>query len=192
MFDQIQHVLGDFVDLQAHLHLQRPVVKIKDPESGKILEEVRSNVPDLIVAVGTLAASPTTQPDANVLYRFRRGQSFAGEPDLVWTISGEKGEIRLVASGGTTLHANAYSEPVTIEIDDYETGKVVNVEWKWTEWQEELPIIARSVGALYEKFAEGSHVPSFADALARHEQLNRMLSTWNSHREGKLDAQGQY
>lgn len=178
MFDQIQQVLGDLQNLEGHFHLQRPNVEIKDTETGKIIETVRSNVPDFIVATGSLAAtSDKIQQDARVLYRFRRGQPFVGEPPLVWTISGEKGEIRLQALGGTTLHASAYSQPVTVEIDDF-SGKVEQVAWEWADWQEELPINARSVGLLYERFAEGGAVPSFEDALVRHEQLDRMIKSW--------------
>lgn len=134
-----------------------------------------SNVPDLIITTATLE-SPQSQKGASTLYRFRRGQPFPGEPALVWSINGEKGEIRLVAQDGTTLHASAYSGPVTIELHDYATDKVQIVEWSWEKWQEELPIVARSVGQLYEDFAEGKQVPSFKNALTRHEQLEALLS----------------
>ncbi|CAM1508617.1 Fc.00g054650.m01.CDS01 [Cosmosporella sp. VM-42] len=181
LFDQVQHVLGELVDIRPHLQLQRPHVKIRDPATNEVTETVKSDVPDLILATASLAGSENTQDSASVLLRFRRGQPFKGEPALVWTINGEKGEIRLVNQGGTTLHAGGYSQPVTIDVHDFETDEVKSVPWEWQDWQNELPDVARSVGAVYERFAEGDdkNVPSFEDALVRHKQLNEILASWS-------------
>lgn len=173
VFDQVQHVLGDFLNLQGHFHLQRPQVKIRGTD-----QELTSTVPDLIITTANLPATEQTQKDASVLYRFRRGVPFPGEPALVWTISGEKGEIRLIAKDGTALHASAYSGPVTIELLDFAEDKVRAVDWAWEDWQEELPVISRSVAKLYEHYADGGRVPTFDDAVKRHEQLEGALSTW--------------
>ncbi|KAF7562914.1 hypothetical protein G7046_g1250 [Stylonectria norvegica] len=180
LFDQIQHVLGELKDLKGHVQLQRPDVKLRDPSTKKIVETVKSDVPDLIIATGSLAASETAQKDATVLYRFRRGQPFKGEPALVWTINGEKGEIRLVVQGGTTLHANAYGDAITLEVQDFATDEVEPVEWKWNDWQEELPGLSRSVAAVYDRYAEGhgKGLPSFEDAFVRHQQLGQILGNW--------------
>ncbi|EEU38030.1 uncharacterized protein NECHADRAFT_48319 [Fusarium vanettenii 77-13-4] len=182
LFDQVQYVLGDIANFKSRLHLQRPNVKVRDPATNKIIETVKSDVPDLIFATGTLKGSETSQEGASVLIRFRRGQPFPGEAPLVFTINGEKGEIRLKAEGGTGLHANSYDAPVTIEVDDFETGKVEEIAWQWQDWQEELPVVSRSVAAVYEKFAEGDRkgLVSFYDALFRHEQLNGLLREWDS------------
>ncbi|RMJ18295.1 hypothetical protein CDV36_002061 [Fusarium kuroshium] len=182
LFDQIQYILGDINNFKSRLHLQRPNVKVRDLATNKIIDTVKSNVPDLIFATGTLKESETSQEGASVLIRFRRGQPFPGEPPLVFTINGEKGEIRLRAEGGTSLHANSYDEPVTIEVDDFETGKVEQVAWQWEDWQEELPVISRSVAAVYERFAVDNRkgLVSFDDALLRHEQLDGLLREWDS------------
>jgi hypothetical protein len=180
VFDQIQHVLGEFTDLKSEFHLQRPQVRVKDPQSGQIVETITNRVPDLIFTTARLAESPTAQRNASVLYRFRQGQPFPGEPALSWTINGEKGEIRVVAQDGTSLHATAYNGPVTIELHDFATDKVSKVEWAWESWQEELPLVARSVALLYENYAAGNKVPTFQDALKRHEQLEQALSTWKA------------
>lgn len=118
-----------------------------------------------------------------MLFRFRRGQPFLGEPPLSWTINGEKGEIRLQAFGGSSLHAGSYDAPVTIEIHDFATDQVQKIEWGWQSWQEELPVVGRSVGLLYERFADGvaEGQPTFETALVRHEQLAKVLAGW----EGK-------
>ncbi|KAK7417839.1 hypothetical protein QQX98_004314 [Neonectria punicea] len=179
VFDQVQHVLGEINNFRTRVQIQRPNVRIRDPATNKVLETIKSDVPDLVFSAGTLSASPTTQEGASVLFRFRRGQPFRGDPALVWSINGEKGEIRLVARDGTALHANAYSGPVTIEVDDFETGQLEAVEWEWEAWQEELPFVSRSVAAVYDKFADGgvNTIASFDEALVRHKQLNGMLDS---------------
>jgi hypothetical protein len=115
------------------------------------------------------------------LLRFRRGQTFKGDPALVWTIQGTNGEIRLTAKDGTTLHASAYSGPVTIQVHDFATDTVEDVSWEWADWQEELPILARSVGEVYERFASGngSVLASFDEAGVRHHQLNKLLDAFD-------------
>lgn len=173
VFDQVQHVLGEFVDFKGHFHLQRPHVKIQGTET-----ELTPTVPDLFITTARLASTPTTQKDAAVLYRFRRGLPYPGDPALVWTIAGEKGEIRLVSKDGTALHASAYSGPVSIEVHDFAEDKVHVVEWAWEDWQEELPMVAKSVAKLYDNYAAGESVTTFEDALSRHEQLEGALSTW--------------
>jgi len=184
VFDLVQSVLGEAHDLKAHLQLQRPDVRLRDPATNDIVGTVASDVPDLIYCTGYLKESQFTTEGATVAVRFRRGQPFKGEPPLQWYINCENGEIRIIARGGSTLHANSYSEPVTIEVHNFETDEIRTLAWDWYPWQEEaaLPIVSRSVGALYEAFAEGENgiYPSFEDGLRRHEQLHDMLSGWTA------------
>lgn len=138
-------------------------------------------MPDLVIATGALAASDIAREGASVLVSFRRGQPFLGSPGFVWTVNGEQGEMRLTARGGPTLQANAYTEPVTLEVHDFASDSVEAVAWSWEAWQTELPICGRSIATLYDLFAEGKAdgaVPSFDDALARQIQLERLLRTW--------------
>lgn len=135
-------------------------------------------MPDLIIVTATLAPSPMVQPGASVLVRYRRGQTFPGQPPLTISINGEKGELRLTARSGAGIHANSYDAPVTIEVHDHATDKVEEVQWAWADWQEELPVIARNVGMVYEAYAEGKDVATFENAQVRHNQLNGMLSAW--------------
>ncbi len=68
--------------------------------------------------------------------RYRKGPPFKGEPAFVWTVSGEKGELRLVSPAGAALQANVYGDaPVTIDVHDFDTDEVVPVEWEWAAWQ---------------------------------------------------------
>jgi predicted dehydrogenase len=190
VFDQYQYILGDITNFKSRLHNQRPNIRVRDPSTNEITGTATSNVPDIIFATGTLPESPTAQKDASVLIRFRRGQPFPGDPHLNITINGEKGEIRLRTFGGTALHAaSAYSDPtiakpVVIEVHDFEKDAVEEVEWKWEQWQEEIPVIGRSVAAVYDRFADGGEegLVSFDDALFRHEQLEGLLKEWDADR----------
>lgn len=86
---------------------------------------------------------------------------------------------------GTTLHgASAYEKPVVIEVHDFGKDVVEQVEWKWEEWQQDIPLLARGVAAVYEAFAEGEEdgLVSFEEALKRHEQLEGLLGQWDEDR----------
>ncbi|KAG7420336.1 Galactose/lactose metabolism regulatory protein GAL80 [Fusarium oxysporum f. sp. rapae] len=185
IFDQFQYIIGDITNFKSTLHNQRPNIRIRDPKTNEIIRTT-SNVPDLILATGRLPESPTAQKDAAVLVRFRRGQPFPGSPHLSITIAGEKGEIRVQVFTGTTLHgASAYEKPVVIEVHDFERDVVEQVEWKWEEWQQDIPLLARGVAAVYEAFEEGEEdgLVSFEEALKRHEQLEGLLGQWDEDRD---------
>ncbi|KAL8377440.1 hypothetical protein RB595_008223 [Gaeumannomyces hyphopodioides] len=188
LFDQVNSVLGHMENPQAQLQIQRPQVKILDTadRTGQAVGTATTNVPDLIVVTGRVAPGPSgvdvDAGGATVLHRFRLGAPFPGEVPLRWTVGGERGEVRLTARAGTTLHAFAYDtadpagrEGVSIEVHDFATDSVEQVDWAWAGWQEELPLLARSVAELYERFADGRDVPTFADALRSQEQLEELL-----------------
>jgi hypothetical protein len=42
-----------------------------------------------------------------------------------------------------------------LEVRDFATDEVDRIEWRWERWQEELPQMARSIGVIYEAFADG-------------------------------------
>ncbi|KAK6969234.1 hypothetical protein R3P38DRAFT_3147057 [Favolaschia claudopus] len=191
LWDQIQFVHGDATILHSRFQLQFPTNKILDPSTNTIVKSVTSTVPDLAIVTASLPASSSTQKDhdATLLVRFNRGQpqpafSFAGEPSLVWSIVGLKGEIRLTSTAGTGLHASGYAPGgVSLEVLDFENenGEVnrIDPDALWAKpWQEELPLLSRSVGALYEAFADGKGYPTFEDALKRHEQIDAMFAAW--------------
>ncbi|KAM3523284.1 hypothetical protein NHJ13051_005196 [Beauveria bassiana] len=151
--------------------------------TGKVVGTIRSNVPDLIIVNGTLNGTETTQQGATVSLRFRAGEPFKGDPAFVWTINGEKGEIRLTSVNGPTFHTAADNKTVTLEVHDFETDQVDKIEWDWSGWEAELPMVARSIGTLYDKYASGldhgtDGLPSFQTALHRHQQLEELLNQW--------------
>ncbi|KAJ6582868.1 hypothetical protein DFH09DRAFT_277700 [Mycena vulgaris] len=180
LWDQIQFVHGDATAVQSRLQIQFPNAKHRDPETNTIVKVVESDVPDLIVVTTPLQGSAIAQKDATLLVRVRRGQPSFDEAPLVWSIIGEKGEIRLTNLGGATLHASVHDKSVRLEVKDFAKNTVEQIDWHWEAWQEELPSVARSVGALYEAFVEGQDYPTFEDALKRHEQLDGMLAGWSA------------
>jgi len=180
LFDWVQHTLGDVQNLQSHLQLQRPNLKVQDSYTGRFIETVESDVPDLIYVTGSLPGSEHIVKDATLHIRFQGAQGFLGEPALVWRISGEKGEIRLTSALTTMLQVSSLVD-VTIDIDDHENDKVQRVEWKWGSYPE-LPYLVRSYGPLYEAYASGA-IGKYADfehALKRHTQLDGILASWDA------------
>lgn len=175
VFDQIQSVLGEATSLKAHSQIQRPQVGIRDPSTKQAVDTVTSDVPDLVVATATLAPSDLVAENATLLARFRRGQPFKGEPALVWSINGERGEVRVTSDASTALQAQAEAGGVRVEVHDFATDEVETVGWGWEAWQEELPVWARSIGRLYEDLAEGRAVPTFEEAVRRQEQIAKVL-----------------
>lgn len=182
VFDSVQTAVGSVGDLKGHIQLQRPDVGIRDPKTNAVTKVVKSDTPDLIIATGVLPSSTTVQEGANFLTRFRRGQVFPGDPALEWTVNGEKGEIRLVATASPAIQALAADGPIVIEVHDHASDTVEKIEWDWLSWQNDLPINARNIGALYEAFADGEEInyPSFADALGLHEQLDQIINGWSA------------
>ncbi|KAK5313771.1 hypothetical protein LTR93_010768 [Exophiala xenobiotica] len=185
LWDIAQFVLGEVTGLQPKLQIQHPDIRVLDLHTMCVTETLKTDVPDLIINTATIPTSETVAKDATLLFRFRRGEPFPGEPALVWTINGERGEIQLVSPASFALHATAYSSPVTIEVHDIASDHVEGVEWSWSTWQKDLPIASRNVGALYEAFADhkDSLLQTFESASRRLEQVHGMLATIGEHLE---------
>ncbi|KDN62934.1 putative oxidoreductase family protein [Colletotrichum sublineola] len=174
LFDQIQYVVGEATIQHSHAQIQRPNVRIRDSATQQIVETASTDVPDFLAVTATLPASDFVAPNATLLARFRRGQPFPGDPQLAWTLHGERGEIRLTSQDTAALQAFADGDAVRIEVHDFASDKVERVAWGWEDWQTELPVPARCIGAVYDVFAQGegaAGLASFDDALRRHEQL---------------------
>ncbi|KUI55236.1 Galactose/lactose metabolism regulatory protein GAL80 [Cytospora mali] len=188
MFDYVQSVLGEAIELHPHFQLQRPEVKLRDPSTNAIVGTTVSDVPDLITVTGVLKNPSIAQHGASLLVNLRRGQPYKGEPALSWHLNCERGEIRLTAPSGIAIQAMSYSEPVTIDVHNFSTDEIHSVRWEWPQWQQELklPVTGRSIAKLYEAFyadfsGDGQQdYPDFADALSRHEQLTSLSSHWDS------------
>ncbi|KAF1848821.1 NAD(P)-binding protein, partial [Cucurbitaria berberidis CBS 394.84] len=155
--DLVLSVVGDLdvTSVQSKTQLQRPQVRIRDPSTGEIVENITSDVPDLLSLHGTIASSPQAVPNATLSYSFRRGQPFPGTPALTWTINCEHGEVRLVSPSTTSLEPGANDEPVTIQVHHFDSDSVENIDWNWSDRHTEVPIMARNVMECLYAFADG-------------------------------------
>ncbi|KAH8884290.1 NAD(P)-binding protein [Thozetella sp. PMI_491] len=176
MSDFVQFVLGDIQDPKLHVQIQRPEVNIVEVPSMRVKEVKKTDIPDLLFVTGSLPASSHVAPNATLHIRFRRGQAFKGEPAMVWTINGEKGEIRITASGPSGPAVQTGLSEVMIEIHDFEKDEVEKIDWDWGTWAD-LPATARNIGALYEAYAAGdeSKYATFEHALRRQRTIDEIL-----------------
>ncbi len=179
--------MGDIQNERAHFQLENPLLKLKDPNTHKTVDTVKTDVPDLVILTGSLRESTVAEENATVNIRYHRGPPFKGEPAFVWTIRGQKGELRLVSPGGPGLWSNDFPEPVTIEVYDYATEDVSAVEWQWADWQLDIssPVkgrTGRNIASIYEAYAEGdeSKYAVFGTALKRHEQLDKWIQEFGA------------
>ncbi|KAH9227251.1 hypothetical protein K456DRAFT_1928038, partial [Colletotrichum gloeosporioides 23] len=185
MVDYVHHVLAEFEEgWESRMQIQRAHLKvIGDEEEGM----VRSDVPDSIAAHGALRGRNTVE-GATLAMRFRNGTPFKGRPRLVWRIVGEKGEVEVESPAGPYLHSDSYGEPIGIRVHDHQRDVVEVVEWEWEDWQEELPVRARNVGEVYERYAawieNGKCVgeenwPGIEDALVRMKELDILFKRFD-------------
>ena len=174
MMDFVMLVLGELSCFRSHLSIQRPEVPIVD-SFGTVLEIVATDVADHIMLQGVLSSG------APLSVIFRRGPPFKGTPGFVWSIYGEKGEIRITAAG-PALQANDDETKVTVHIFDQEEVEVV--EWDWPF--KDLPPPARNVAAVYEAFAADTEdkYPDFGHAVLRHKQTEEVFKSAEEGRKG--------
>ncbi|KAF2652016.1 putative oxidoreductase [Lophiostoma macrostomum CBS 122681] len=169
LFDSVLSTVGDIDPGSVHtkLQLQRPDIRIRDPESGKIVETITSTVPDLLSLHGSLKKAPHTASAATLSLFFRRGGPFPGTPALTLSIALEKGEIRYVVPSGLALMSAKPDEPVTITIHNFDTDKTEDVPWEYTSEQKEVNDRAKGVLTCLYAFADG------LDAATRNEEGER-------------------
>lgn len=61
------------------------------------------------------------------------------------------------------LQANAYNEPLTIKIHDFETDTVSDVEWDWSDEEKKVPVAGRGVLDCLYAFASSSRADGGLD-----------------------------
>ncbi|KAL8349992.1 hypothetical protein RB598_005366 [Gaeumannomyces tritici] len=193
VLDYVHEVLGEFErgTVRCRMQLQRSTMRLlgKAGDGGEGASvEMESDVPDLVVLHGQLAAgrqqqsggwcsspegrgggSVVVEDGATLSIMYRSGPPFKGEPAFVWTINCERGEILVTSPQGPYLHSDSYAaagldapdeqgrrwlrpETITIRVHDHVRDEVVNVHWDWEDWQRQLPVRARIVARLYERF----------------------------------------
>lgn len=163
--DYIQQVLGsNFESSGSLLANQRHFVTLVKGDGAVISSHHPKTADDHIFVHGKLAKSGVV-----VSITLRGGKPFKGTPGLVWTIYGEKGEIRVTSSG--PFLQIGYPD-LAVSIHDFAKDEVTEVEIP--EDLEALPLPARNIARVYELQAEGVVNCSFEDAVERHAFLDKV------------------
>ena len=165
MIDFIMLVLGELSVFQSQLNILRPEVPIMASD-GTILETVVTDVADHIMLQGILSSG------APLSVTFRRGPPFKGTPGFIWSVYGEKGEIRITAAG-PALQANDDETTIAVHTFDQEDVEIIACD----RCVKDLPEPARNVAAMYEAFAtkETLKYPDFGHAVLRHRQIEEVI-----------------
>ena len=186
--DWVHEVLGEFAEFESRMQIQRPEVNILGAD-GVVRKKIGTDVPDLLTVQGTLKSRPGVGgavEGALFTHVFRHGTPFKGQPGLTLTINGERGEL-LVTIGEKFLFLE---DPASILLHDHVTDEVKEIEWDWNDWQKELPIKARGVAELYERYAEwvengksqinsGRKWPTLEDAVTRTRQFETIFAQYD-------------
>lgn len=176
--DYIHRVVGEYATSSVQTQIQRPNQSIIDAKTGE-KKATTSDVPDLVSVHGTLKPSEYVVEGATLTGNFRSGPPFPGTTPLIWTITGEKGRIRVSNERGPFIQAAAAAKPTPIELEDFETGEVKNVPWEWEDWLEPLLPAGKCIGRLYDLWYEGQTsefgVHDFDSGVERHKWLDSVL-----------------
>ena len=172
MIDFVMLVLGELSSFRSQLSIQRPQVPIIGSD-GTIHEIASTDVADHIMLQGV------SDSGAPLSVTFRRGPPFKGTPGFMWSIHGEKGEIRITTTG-PGLQAN--DDETNITIDNFDQEEIEIVEWD--QHFEHLPRPARNVAAMYEAFANGTKYPGFGHAVLRHRHIEEVYRSAEEGRAG--------
>lgn len=99
---------------------------------------------------------------------------------MVWTINGEKGEIRLTASDGPSLQVTGKENAPVVEVHDFQANTVQPLEYD-TDRRLDIKLPARNIGAVYEAFAAGDETKyaTFEHAAKRHSQLRDIIGNFH-------------
>ena len=153
--DALAYVLGEFTELSATTAIRRKSTKIV--ETG---EEVPVGTADQVAVTGTL------QGGAVATIHFRGG-TLPGT-NFFWEINGTKGDIQILASGGSLAVFDVTVKTSTGKDGSMETLDIPD-EYNLIPGKN-LPNIPNNVGQIYQLILQGA-APTFNDALIRHRMI---------------------
>jgi predicted dehydrogenase len=158
-------VLGEFASVQSILANQRPQVKILRADGSVLEESAKKSAPDHIMLQGTLTSGAVFSATV------RGGSPFKDTPGLVWSIYGERGEVKVLGPSAFIELAGTSS----IELYDFGKGVVEQIEYKKGTFDEFGPL-SRNVARVYEATAAGdkSLLCDFEGAVKRHEFIDEV------------------
>lgn len=187
MIDYMHEILGEFDGFHSRAQIQDTEIRVLgNAEAGSL----KSNVPDFIAIHGALKGKPYLAKDATLAVTWRAGDPFKGDPAFVWNIRGEKGQLQLKSPAGTYLGSHSFWEPITLRFHDFANDEVQEISWDWQDWQKDLHLYTRSIGELYERYAEwyesgkgdiksGREWPTLEDGMTRMRELDGIFESFD-------------
>jgi predicted dehydrogenase len=166
-----QYALGDIASVSSLLPVQYPEVDLIDSGTGKITEaNAAKSAPDLVYMHGRLASS------AVFSLTLRGGHPINGQ-NLLWTISGEKGDIQ-ISSPATPIWCGFGPLKVRVKTIDEPEREVPLLE----DGLESYGPPAGNIARLYEKFAKGQTdgVMDIEQALKMHQLVGKVFESSDS------------
>lgn len=160
--DAVQFALGGLHEVSAHLSTRWTDVKLTKGD-GSIERTIKRETPDHVLLHATLAGS-----GAPLSLSVRNGQTSPSAPNLVWSIMGTKGEIRVTSASALNLGLPTEK----IELLDFEKNAVEVVEAPYVAEVKDFMMFANNVGTMYELYANGGcaeqRLVDFEQAVAVH------------------------
>jgi predicted dehydrogenase len=175
LIDAVQYSLGELNEVAAQLSTRWPDVRLVNKD-GSLNRTIKRDAPDHVLLQGTLSGS-----DVPLSIYLRNGQGFPNTPNLVWTILGTKGEIRITS--GSALNLGLPNEK--IEVFDYEKDVVEVVETEYASEIKDLPMFAGNVGTVYELYANGGTLEQGLVGFEQAVALHGLLEAIEKSSEGK-------
>jgi len=180
-WDYIQYVLGyGFKSAHSILSNRRPTIKLLD-STGKVVEEKHAKTSDdTIFLQGLISSSSSPGDGIPFSYTLRGGKPFPSTNGLTWSIYGQTGEILVTAS---SPFLQIGYEDMKIQLHDFASDKVEEVDFAELEKLGDLPMPGRNVARVYRALAQGKESCTFEDAVERHEFIEGLYRD-NGYTEG--------
>jgi predicted dehydrogenase len=144
---------------------RRKFTKLVTPNGDVTNDKYPVTADDTIFLHGTLSS------DIPLSFSLRGGKPFKGTPGLDWRIYGEKGEIRITASG--PFLQVGYPD-MKIQVYDFEEDRVEDVVVEKDEFDKNFAGPVGNVARVYRALVRGENNCSFEDAVERHELIDEM------------------
>jgi predicted dehydrogenase len=174
LLDPVSYALGPVKDLSAQLSTRWPDVKLINAD-GSFDRTIKRETPDHVNLHGTIGSSATP-----LSVSMRMGKAFPNTPTLTWNVLGTKGEIRVTAN---TMLNNALPGQ-KLEVFDHEKDSVEVVDLESGRQVEELPIFAKTVGEVYERYANGAMQVEGLVGFEEAVELHRVIDGIEKSSEG--------
>ncbi|KAH7400826.1 oxidoreductase [Phaeosphaeria sp. MPI-PUGE-AT-0046c] len=164
--DAVQYALGGLDEVSAHLSTRWSDVNLTKVD-GSVERTIKRETPDHVLLHAIISGS-----NAPLSLSIRHGQTSPNAPNLIWSIMGTKGEIRVTSASALNLGLPTEK----IEVLDFEKNAVETVEASYAEEVKDFMMFANNVGTMYELHANGGcaeqGLVDFEQAVAVHKIID--------------------